>query len=244
MKKPEIPSLQHLARNWHPQPETVQKELVKLVKSPPLFNYSPIYGAIDDLLVWNQSVEEISTGLKRKVSRKVVLENYLEIVQLLGEHFSSITPDFVHRLDRRTYRVDRDVLIPFDPPLIYGLNGIITFPWFSFWRSNPLKDERLSLFVTIVSELLAQDPDLDEACFEIFDFSAPKGKGNQKFARELKVINAREIQKLTPQRVTEMLEVYIAGYNAACLELSGMVEETAIDDPRDDRDLGQPGLFD
>jgi hypothetical protein len=37
--------------------------------------------------------------------------------------------------------------------------GQVYFPWFSFWRSNPLADASLSLFVMVVEEVLLQDPD-------------------------------------------------------------------------------------
>jgi len=33
----------------------------------------------------------------------------------------------------------------------------------SFWRTNPLDDERLSLFVAIVERVLLDDPDLEGA---------------------------------------------------------------------------------
>ena len=42
-----------------------------------------------------------------------------------------------------------------------------------FYR-NQLARERLSLFVTLVDELMLPDPDLEQARFEILDFSASK----------------------------------------------------------------------
>ena len=63
----------------------------------------------------------------------------------------------------RHYPVGRGLMVPFEPPLVYGIGGQLYFPWFSFWRRNPLSDERLSLFVTLVDEVLLQDPDLDTA---------------------------------------------------------------------------------
>jgi hypothetical protein len=88
------------------------------------------------------------------------------------------------------------LIVPFDPPLLYGIGGKLTFPWFSFWRSNPLADARLSLFVTMVDELLADDPDLAAADFQILDFSVPKVKaGRTKPPRQLRIIDARDIPR-------------------------------------------------
>ena len=106
--------------------------------------------------------------------------------------------------------------MPFDPPLIYGVGGQIHFPWFSFWRSNPLKDEALALFVTMVEELLVQDPDLEAARFTILDFSAPKPKA----PRRLTIIDARDISRVTPERKAEMLAVFAEGYRLAEAELA------------------------
>jgi hypothetical protein len=76
--------------------------------------------------------------------------------------------------------------------MIYGAGGQLYFPWFSFWRQNPLARERLSLFVTMVDEILMQDPDLETARFEILDFSCP----GPKQPRVLRVIDARDIPRI------------------------------------------------
>ena len=99
-------------------------------------------------------------------------------------------------------------MIPFEPPMLYGVGGQLYFPWFSFWRSNPLARERLSLFVTIVHEILLQDPDLDTARFQVLDFSAP----NSKVGRELTVIDAADIPRVSDAQKAEMLEVFAEGF--------------------------------
>ena len=69
-------------------------------------------------------------------------------------HFAAIEPDGPpHRVARRFYPLARDIMIPFEAPLEYSVNGQKYFPWFSFWRSNPLADKRLSLFVSLVDEV-------------------------------------------------------------------------------------------
>ena len=78
-------------------------------------------------------------------------------------------------------------MVPFGPPIIYGLDGRIHLPWLGFWRRNPLEGECLSLFMTVIDEVLAQDPELDTAAFTILGFSMP-GRG---LPRELERFSLR-----------------------------------------------------
>lgn len=131
-------------------------------------------------------------------------------------------------------------MVPFEPPMIYGVGGQLYFPWFSFWRSNPIAKERLSLFVTLVEEVLLQDPDLETARFEILDFScsAPKKP------RTLTVIDARDVPRVGAARKTEMLEAFAEGYFRALEELSGPPPPPPSGSDHPDRNPDQPGLFD
>jgi hypothetical protein len=114
-------------------------------------------------------------GIRRGIKREAVRNNLLGVLPLIRDHFADVAPDFIQAIDRRYYPVGRGLMVPFEPPMIYGVGGQLYFPWFSFWRQNPLAKERLSLFVTLVEEVLLQDPDLETARFEVLDFSAPKG---------------------------------------------------------------------
>jgi hypothetical protein len=230
MAKLRVPSLQHLARNWRENPLGVKRNLVALAVDPPNFSYKPLYSAIHDLLVLRQSYEQVAEGIKRGIKREKVRNGY----------FDGINPMFVQSIERRYYPVGRDLLIPFDPPLIYGANSHIYFPWFSFWRSNPLKKEALSLFVTMVEELLLQDPDLETASFNILDFSAPKPKE----PRRLTLIDARDIPRVTAERKTEMLEIFIEGFNLAQIELAGIPRPSEDKRPGKGDADGQGDLFD
>ena len=132
-------------------------------------------------------------------------------------------------------------MVPFDPPLIYGERGRLHFPWFSFWRSNPLAGERLSLFVSVVEDVLLQDPDLEEAHFVILDFSAPKL--NQ--PRDLRVIDAHDIPRVSEATKVEMLSVFAEGYFLAQAELSSTAAAQGAEKPaRKPGPLDQPDLFD
>ncbi|HWA20106.1 MAG TPA: hypothetical protein VG757_14040 [Devosia sp.] len=209
-----VPSVQHLARNWRASETAVARLLVQLALNPPFFNYSPLYSAARDLLILKVPYDQVLTGIQR-IKRKVVRDNLAEVVPLMHAHFEDISPDYFQLVDRRYYPVGRDLMVPFDPPLIYGLGGTLHFPWFSFWRQNPLQNEALSLFVTLVSEILLQDPDLEGAKFEILDFSCI---GSDR-TRALQVIDAAEIPRVSDDRKAQMLEVFAAGYALALQEL-------------------------
>jgi len=238
MAKLKVPSAQHLARNWQATPQAVQKGLVHLVQHPPTFSYAALYNYVRDLLVFGVSYEQIVAAIKRSIRRPDVQANFLELLPLIVDHFRDIGPTYVQGIERRYYPAGRGLMIPFDPPVIYGVGGEVHFPWLSFWKNNPLAGEKLSLFITIVDEVLLQDPDLENAKFHILDFSAPRGSKT----RELIVLEAAEIPRLTPERKDEMLAIFAEGYFLAADELATTpapdVEEQAEVDP------DQPGLFD
>jgi len=238
-----VPSVQHLARNWRGDPAAIARLLVQLATNPPRFNYNPLYSAVRDLLVLRVPYEQVEEGIRR-ISRPSVRRNLLSVLPLIRDHFAGVSPDFCQTIGRRYYPVARGLMVPFEPPMIYGVGGQFYFPWFSFWRQNPLANERLSLFVTLVDEVLMQDPDLETARFQILDFSAAGSKA----PRTLTVIEASEIPRLDDARKTVMLEAFADGYFRA-LEIlgGGPGPDPDADRPGDDpsgADPRQPGLFD
>ena len=99
--------------------------------------------------------------------------------------------------------------------------------------------ERLSLFATIVDDVLFQDPDLENAEFKILDFSAPApGK-----KRGLKIINAQGVPRLSSERKAEMLSTFAEGYFLAEAELAATAsankerERPGTDAPSQQQDL-------
>lgn len=91
-----------------------------------------------------------------------------------------------------------------------------------------------------MEEVLLQDPGLEEAKFEILDFSSPASEQ----PRELRVLDAREILRISDERKTEMLSVFAEGYFLAEAELSSTIEAKQERQPSDADSGGQPGLFD
>lgn len=208
MSKLKVPSLQHLARIWRSDPVAIKKVLVGLTKHGPTFSYEPLHALVRDMLLFNTPYEQIVTGINRSIKRPDVRENFLSLLPLIREHFDGVPISFVHAVAPRYYPVGRGLMVPFNPPLVYGSEGKIYFPWFSFWRSNPLAEDQLSLFVTIVKEILLQDSDLEDAEFTILDFSAPHSRE----PRELTLINANHIAKLSEAKKSEMLSIFAEGF--------------------------------
>lgn len=241
MLKLKVPSLQHLARNWRNDPQQIKKLLVSLVENGPTFNYNPLFSAVRDMLVFGQPYTEITEGIRRKVKRADVRDNLLGVLPLIRDYFDGVNPAFVQAVERRYFPVGRGLMVPFDPPLIYGEGGRLHFPWFSFWRSNPLTGERLSLFVSVVEDVLLQDPDLEDADFVILDFSAPKSN----HPRDLRVIDAHDIPRVSHATQVEMLSVFAEGYFLAQAELfsTGATQGAKKPAPKPGP-LDQPDLFD
>jgi hypothetical protein len=237
MAELKVPSLQHLARNWRDDPVRVKKLLVRLANNPPRFNYNPLFAAVTDLFVLHVPYDQVVEGIRRGVKRESVRENLLGVLPLIRDHFAGVSPDFYQSIDARYYPVARGLMVPFDSPMIYGVGGQLYSPWFSFWRRNPLVKERLSLFVTIVEEVLLQDPDLEDAKFEVLDFSAPDGE------RKLTTIDAADIPRLSEERKLQMLTTFAEGFFQAQAELKG-VQQTPAEETKERHDPDQPGLFD
>jgi hypothetical protein len=240
MRKPKVPSLQHLVRHWQKSPDAIRRSLVNLVRKAPNFSYQRVYSAVVDMLIFKQPLDQILEGVRRGVKQDEVRNNFLELLPLICDHFRDLAPAFVLKVSPRFYSIGRGLMVPFEPPLVYGIGGQLYFPWFSFWRQNPINSEQLSLFVTVVREILAQDPDMDTSKFEILDFAAP-GSGKP---RELRIIDAHEVPLVTDRRKTEMLEIFAEGFLLAEAELRGEKgkrrEESA---PPKSSDKDQLGLF-
>lgn len=236
-----VPSLQHLARIWNPDPVAIARTLVALTKSSPTFSYSPLYDAVRDMCLFGIPEKDIIDGFKQRISRPQVRDNFVGLMPLIANYFRDERPAFFHDVAPRIYPVSRNVHIPFSPPFFYGRGGHIQFPWLIFWRHNPLVDQRLSLFVSVVDKVLLQDPDLDSATFKIVDFSATTRKAD----RELKVLNAAEVPRVSSAELREMLDIFTEGYRLAIENVtSSMGGHDSANKKSRDQDGRQPGLFD
>jgi len=229
MSRLNVPSLQHLARNWREDPLWIMRLLVRLAENPPRLNYNPLFSAVRDMLVLGVPYEQIVKGVYWGVQRPDVRDNFLGVLPLIRDYFAGVSPTYIQTVQRRYYPAGRGLLIPFEPPLIYGVRGQIHFPWFSFWRRNPIANRGLSLFVTIVEDVLLQDPDLEDANFLILDFSTP----GPKQPRTLKVINAADIPRVTAAEREKMLSIFVEGFELAKAVLAAGSSQPKGEHPTD-----------
>jgi len=229
MAKLRVPSVQHLARHWYDSPKKIEDEFVKMAMNPPSFNYNALNDVARDSLLFSVPEDQIIKGIKEKEKRKRVQKILLEVVPLLHGHFSSVQPDFVNDVAHSFYPIGRDLRIPFKSVFIYGVGGQIYLPWFIFWKHNPLDDIQLSLFVTLAREILRQDPELEDAKFEIFDFSAI----NYKECRQLRIIDTADIQTFNSKETAEMLAIFVEGFERA----EARLKEVDIPSKRQDTEV-------
>ncbi|MCU7943991.1 MAG: hypothetical protein KZQ87_15030 [Candidatus Thiodiazotropha sp. (ex Cardiolucina cf. quadrata)] len=242
MAKLRVPSVQHLARHWYDSPKKIEDEFVKMAMNPPTFNYNALNDIARDSLLYKVPEDQIIKGIKEKEKRKRVQKILLEVVPLLHEHFSRVQYDFVNDVAPSFYPIGRrrDLRIPFKSVFIYGIGGQIYLPWLIFWKHNPLDDKQLSLFVTLVREILHQDPDLEEARFQILDFSA----SNSKECRQLRIIDTADIHTFNSKETAEMLAIFVEGFERA----EARLKEVDIPSKRKETevvvDVGQYRLWD
>lgn len=231
MKMVKVPSLQHLSRNWHPDPIRVKDELLKLVYSAPTFSYAVLYDLVRDLVVLKVPYDQVEAAVRSRVKRDNVRENYLALLPMISDYFEGVSPSFVHDVAPQQYSVARDLKIPFKPTLVYGTSTGLQLPWFSFWRSNPLTELRLSLFVSLALEIIENDADLEGANFQVLDFSSPRGGQS----RSLQVIRSENVPRLSSSAIKEMLGIYAEGYRLAILEQRSMATEVQKQTASDER---------
>ena len=93
--------------------------------------------------------------------------------------------------------------------------------------------------------MLLQDPDLEDAKFEILDFSAST---SSRGLRQLNVIDCSEVPKLKKDRLREMLSIFVEGFEQATkfLEKEGLPSKKGKEKAGTEIyiDINQAQLFD
>ncbi|MEM9027084.1 MAG: hypothetical protein AAGC70_01825 [Pseudomonadota bacterium] len=171
------------------------------------------------MLVLNVPYHQVVEFVRRSEKRSEYAKILLEILPLIRRHLAGVSPDFFQDVAPRSYPLAPDIVIPFQPPVVYGLGGKITLPWCIFWRKNPVAGKPLSLFMTLVDEILMADPDLETATFELLDFSVPKDE----VERQLSITDGREIPRLSIAERNDMLSIWTEGFRQAQAELAEKV---------------------
>jgi len=98
----------------------------------------------------------------------------------------------------------------------------------------------LSLFVTLAKEILRQDPELEDAKFEVLDFSAV----NSKECRQLRIIDTADIQTFNSKEIAEMLAIFVEGFERAEAKLKEVDIPSKRKESEDVVDIDQYRLWD
>jgi hypothetical protein len=239
MARLKVPSLQQVIKNLFDTPDLVRKELVKTAIKPPRISYRMLHKATLDLVRLKHPLADIEEDILRNEKRPTHQKNLLEIIRLIDGHFSTLEPDFPPiEVECRYYRIAPDIIIPFQPPFYYEIGRQPYLPYPNYWRNNPLFGKRLAVFMSIVDEIRAQDPDIEAARVHILNYGIPQGEPK----RRLVVMDESEIPRVTRGELTAALQVFADGYRAARDELAGVRMEK---DKKDERrpDPTQSDLF-
>jgi hypothetical protein len=219
MAKLNVPSLQQVIKNLYDTSDMVRYELVRMALNKPRISYRVLHRATQDLVCFKIPVTQIEAGIRRVEKRPGYLKNLLDILRLIDGHFSTLEPDFPPiEVECRYYRIAPDIIIPFQPPLCYGIGGQLHLPYPSYWQRNPLRRERLSVFMSIVDEIREQEPDIENAHMHILDYGIPQSE----MKRRLIIVDERDVPRVTRNELTEKLQIFTDGYRAARDELEGI----------------------
>ena len=232
-----VPSIQHAAGIWAPEPTQIAKRLLQLAESGPPFSYGNLHKLTFDLLSRSSPYEQVcaaALATRPPLARK----NYLEILPLLRSYGDQAAASAVVEIVPRHYSIGRDLRTLVNPPLAYYKNGRAHLPWFVFWKANHFNESRLKLFVSILREVFRQDPDYDEAFLSLVVCSEQcAGAG-----RQLTVLEASAIPELSSVERSEMLGIFAEGYSQAVqAKVEGRSESKRKD--ADHRDDDQFDLF-
>ena len=140
MAKLNVPSLQQVIKNLYDTPDMVQRALVKTALNPPRISYRALHRATLDLVCFDVPLSQIEEGIRRVEKRDGHRQDLLEILRLIDSHFRALHPDFPPmEVACRHYSIAPDIIIPFQPPLCYGIGGQLYLPYPNYWRKKALR---------------------------------------------------------------------------------------------------------
>ena len=218
------------------------KAQLALLNGAPNFSYQPLYKTMRGLLGAACSESELLSAISKCTLRIDIKDKYAELAPLIAGYFSEKKISYAIEVAPRFYPVARDLLVPFTPPLIYADENGLCLPYLIFWKKHALRGERLSLFASIVREILDEDPDLCDARFEIVDMSAEAGPEGRE-DRSLKVFSEDSIGRISSDRKREMLSTFAEGFRRAKQVAAGMPSRRKGRDQREQLDPNQLGLL-
>lgn len=85
------------------------------------------------------------------------------------------------------------------------------------WKKNVLRDEQMALFVSLASDVMAQDGELDSAELVVVDTSdASLGDDGAP-----SLIRCSDVEQIPQDKLGRMLETFVLGFKQAEEELKG-----------------------
>lgn len=233
-----VPSIQHAAGIWSPEPAQIAKRLLQLAESSPPFSYGNLHKLTFDLISRSAPYEQVHAAAQA-VRPALARKNYLEILPLLKSYGDRAAANVVTEIVPRHYSIGRDLRTLVNPPLAYYKGGRGHLPWFVFWKANHFNKSRLELFVSMLRDVFRQDPDFDEAFLSLVICSEQRiGAG-----RQLTVLDASTVSELPSAERNEMLRIFAEGYSqAAQAKAEGRHSESKRKE-MDNRDDDQFDLF-
>ena len=240
MAKLNVPSLQQVIKNLFDTPDLVRRELVRTALNPPRISYRSLHRATLDLVCLGTPFAQVEAGIRRVEKRPGHLKNLLDILGLIDGHFRTLEPDYPPvEVECRHYRIAPDIIIPFQPPICYGIGGQLYLPYPNYWRNNPLRGQRLSVFMTIVDEIREQEPDLEKARVHILNYGIPQGETE----RRLVVADESDISRVTRDKLSAILQIFADGFRLARDELAGVKIDKETKNVQRHPDPNQSDLF-
>jgi hypothetical protein len=211
------PAAQHLARTFEDTSPKVAKALLKEYMGRAPFSYGLMHELVKVALKGKFSKEQFDAAIRHHQRNPKYQKIFLELSPLLHNHFSTLDPKYVLKIEPQKFRIN-DLEIPFKPPFAFEQSGELVIPLLIFWKENPLTEKQTSLLVTIANDLISQHPDYRDAKLLIYDFSVPPGEEK----RKLRITDAATIPKMDAKELNAALEIWFKGYQLAKAKIAEM----------------------
>lgn len=188
--------------------------MLKLVNASPPFNYQSLNKMLLDLVrgvATYDQVEKAISGIGFEVQRN----SYRRALAPAWKYIQSLRHNYALEIEARSYAISRNMRVPCVPPMVCGTQHGQVVPWLMLWKKNVLRDEQMALFVSLVSEVMAQDGELDSAELVVVDTS--DGSLDKDGAPAL--IRYSDIEPIPQDQLGRMLETFVLGFKQAEEEL-------------------------
>lgn len=238
MKRLKPPSsILQVARLSCPTKEGVKKEVLKLAQASPPFSYDDLYKMLWDLVRKTATKDQIKASIGG-IGQKIKRNSYLRAFAPASTYLQGVPMEYSLQVEPRSYSVGRGMRVQCAPPMVCGTPKGQMVPWLMLWQKNPMSKEQMALFVSMALDVLDQDGELEGADLVVVDTS---DKSLDKKGQP-KLLFAREMPKLPPQDVREMLEIFAQGFSLAEKEWSERLSANVNMDRNASSDISQLSL--